>query len=129
MEVLCELQDSQECVVSSANADLMLIKQFTHYCSLATAMSYICRLLYSSQVQSPEAADCVCGGVCPAGSGGCHAPVIHMVIVRGPARAQPHISSPVPLSGSRCQPGEERREERRREGNAVCLFACLLCFI
>lgn len=64
------MQDSLEYVVSSANADLMLIKRFTHYCSLAAAMShiYICRLLYGLQVQSPEAADRVCGGVCPAGS-------------------------------------------------------------
>ncbi|KAG7225778.1 hypothetical protein INR49_014429 [Caranx melampygus] len=39
-----------------------------------------------------------------------------MVIVRGPARAQPRISSPVPLSGARCQPGEERGEEREKKG-------------
>lgn len=89
-------------------------------------LQYICRLSYSLQMQFKLQA--VCGGVCPAGSRGCHAPVIHMVIVRGPARAKPHISSPVPLSGSHCQPGEERREERRREGNAICLFACLLLF-
>lgn len=47
------------------------------------------------------------------------APVIHMVIVRGPARAEPRISSPVPLSGFYCQLREERR---------VCLLACF-CFI
>lgn len=67
------------------------------------------------------------GGVCPAGSRGCRAPVIHMVIVRGPARARPRISSPIPLSGARCQLG--RRAEEKREGRGV-LFVCLLaCFV
>lgn len=48
-----------------------------------------------------------------------------MVIVRGPARVQPHISSPVPFSGSHCQPGEERRGEKKGEGRGT-LFVCLL---
>lgn len=80
---------------------------------------------FTDAVEAPE---CVCGSVPSAGSRIHHAPVIHMVIVRGPARAQTHISSPVPQSSSHCQPGEECREERRMEGNAICLFACLLLF-
>lgn len=124
MEVLYETQDSERCVCVPA-----LFSAHQPVYSLLQPCDVCAYRLTVLQVQSPEAADPVCGGVCPAGSRGCHAPVIHMVIVRGPARAQPHISSPVPLSASRCQPGEERREERRWEGNAVCLFACLLCFI
>ena len=107
----------------------MQIEGFTQYCILAAALWCTCRLLYRFvQVQSPEAADRVRGGVCPAGSRGCRAPVIHMVIVRGPARAQPYISSPVSLTGSRWQPGEERREERRKGGDH-CLFVCLPAFV
>lgn len=119
--VLCPLPTQIQCSSSG----------FSHYCSLATAMRCICRLLCSLQVPSPEAADCVCEGVCPAGSRGCHAPVIHMVIVRGSARAQPRISSPVPLSGARCQPGEGRRGEKKGEGRGtlfVCLLACFVLF-
>lgn len=64
----------------------------------------------------------------PAGIRGHRAPVIHMVIGRGPARTEPRISSPGPLSGFYCQLREERREERR-EGRAGSLFACLPAFV
>lgn len=47
-----------------------------------------------------------------------------MVIVRGPARAQPHISSPVPLSGS-CLPTRGGEERRKEKGGERCLFVCL----
>lgn len=123
MEVLCEMQDSQECVVSSANADLMLIKWFTHYCSWATAMWCIYRLLYSLQVQSPEAADRV-------------RRCVSCWKLRLPCPCDPYGHCQRPCQGSApyqlaCSPlwlslpargGVERRKEK---GGERCLFVCL----
>lgn len=69
-------------------------------------------------------------GVCvyPAGSRGCHVPVIHMVIVRGLASAQPHIISLAPHSGSHCQSGQNNREVEEGRMLFVCLLACFVLF-
>lgn len=98
----------------------MLIKCFTHSCSLTPAVWCIHRLLQRLQV--PEAADRVCRGVLPAGSW-------------GTCSCDPYGRCQRPCQGSApyqlaCSPlrlslpaGEEKREGRGT------LFVCLLCFI
>lgn len=80
-----------------------------------------------SQVQWPEAS--VCGGVYPPGNRGRHGPVIHMVVVTVPARAQPISARLLPslaVVASQGRRGEKKGSDRGMM--FVCLLACFVLF-